>query len=133
MNTSGIVAIGIGLVVVAVMRSVRSLRAEIAEMKYSLTLVMREIESHEWQVQNFEPPGKWRDDMLALLTDAKKTLAAAEVQALRVHVSPRMRRRARQLQQQAMDQLRMYRRRKFDAELWSAYLASKQIDEIPHA
>ncbi len=133
MNTSGIVAIGIGLIVVSVMRSMRSLRADIAEMKASFTLVLREIESHEWQVQNFEPPGRWREDMLALLADAKKKLVTAQMQVLRVHVSPAVRRRAKDLQQQALDQLSTYQRYKHSAEQWSVYLASQRLDEMAHA
>ncbi|MBP9668876.1 MAG: hypothetical protein KBE09_01145 [Candidatus Pacebacteria bacterium] len=133
MNTSGIIGIGIGLALVVVMRSIRSLRADIAELKSSLVLILREIESHEWKVSHFEPQGKWREDMLAMLADAKHALTAAQQHAVRVHLSPKMRRRTKELRDHGMAQLRQYQKFKRDTELWRVYLSNKQISEIPHA
>ncbi len=133
MNPSGVIAIGIGLLVVAVIRGIRSVRADVDEMKLSIAQVMREVESHEWHVQHFEPPGRWRDDMLYLLADAKQSLAAANMQTPKVLVSQKARRHVLRLERHAVEQLRAYRAHKKSAETWNEYLSEKHIHDMPHA
>lgn len=133
MNTAGLIALTIGVAVVALVRGTCALRAEIAEIKSSFVSLIREIESHEWHVRTHEAPGKWREDMLQLLADAKKAMREAEAQTARVHLSRKARRRALELQRHAVERLRVYRSQQKTVEAWRIHLLDHPVDTMPQA